>query len=242
MNEKIKLSIIIPAFNEEKRISATLESIDQYFRDKLYRYEIIVVANRCTDNTVDLVKSFKTRCKNLELIDLGPRGGKGLAVKVGMKAAKGEYLMFMDADNSVPIEEIEKFWPSFNKGYDVVIGSRYINGSRVINPQPWYRYVLGRVANLVVHLILLPNIKDSQCGFKVFKKDAAKFIFGKQETYKWGFDSEILVLAKKYNYSIKEQSITWSHMEGSQLRPIKAILPTIKELIQIKINLITHKY
>jgi len=242
MNKKIKLSIIIPAFNEEKRISTTLESINRYFRDKLYQYEVIVVANRCTDNTVNLVKSFEARFKNLELIDLGPRGGKGLAVKVGMQTARGEYLLFMDADNSVHIEEIEKFWPSFNKGYDVVIGSRYINGSRVINPQPWYRYVLGRVANLVVRLILLPNIRDSQCGFKVFKKDAAKFIFGKQEIYKWGFDSEILVLAKKYNYSIKEQPITWGDVKGSHLELIKVILPTMKELIQIKINLITHKY
>lgn len=242
MSENIHLSVIIPAYNEENRIGPTLESIDSYLRKQRYSSEILVVANDCTDRTDDVVREYQKKISNLKLIDLQDGAeGKGGAVKVGIEKAKGDFIVFTDADNSTRIHEIDKFWPYFEKGFSVVIGSRAVPGAKIAVSQPWYRVLLGRMANLLIQIVLLPGIWDTQCGFKAFKRGAAKKIFSYQKISGWGFDMEILALAKRFGFKIKEVPITWFNAEESKVS-LSAYLSTFKELFQIKWNLIRKKY
>ncbi len=243
MNEEIYLSVIIPAKNEEKRIIPTLKDIDRYLEKQPFNYEIIVVANNCTDKTVFVVDELKKEIENLKIIDLGAGcEGKGAAVKEGVKLADGKFIMFMDADNATRINELDKFWQWFEKGYDIVIGSRHIKGAKIVIAQPWYRQLLGRAANLLIQAVLLPGISDTQCGFKVFKKEVAKKLFSLSKIGGWGFDIEILALARKFGYKIKEAPVNWYEAGKSRLRPIKAAIRTLKELFKIKYWILTNKY
>jgi len=245
IGRKIYLSVIIPAYNEEERIKKTLESIDKYLEKQPYNYEIIVVANNCTDNTDKVVLDYQKTVEHLKLFDLRiakPGGAKGYAVKKGMEEARGEYKLFMDADNATRITEIEKFWPYFKEGYDVVIGSRHIKGAHIVIQQPWYRRVLGRAANLLIRLVLLPGIYDTQCGFKAFTKEAADKIFKKMTIGGWGFDMEILALARLYGFKIKEVSVNWYEAGKSRLRAVKAARETLGELFRIKRNILMGRY
>jgi len=240
---QLKLSVVIPAYNEEKRIVPTLESIDKYLENKPYDYEIIVVANQCTDNTAGVVREYMKTVENLKLMNLENHcTGKGEAVKKGVEKAQGEYIMFMDADNATRIDEIDKFWSYFEEGYDVVIGSRHAKGANIVIEQPWYRRFLGRAANFLIQLILLPRIKDTQCGFKVFTHDVAKEIFRQSRIIGWGFDMEILAIARSWGYKIKEVPVSWYEAGKSRLRPVRASWRTLRELIRVKLNLMRGKY
>ena len=242
MIKNIYLSVIIPAYNEEKRIGPTLESIDSYLKKQNYSYEIIVVANNCTDKTNDVVREYQKKIKNLKLIDIqNSYGGKGFAVKMGIEKAQGDYMLFMDADNSTRISELDKFWLYFKRSFSVVIGSRALRDSKIKIPQPWYREFLGRLANLLVRIIILPKIYDTQCGFKAFTKKAAKAIFSKQKIVGWGFDMEILVLALKFGFKIKEVPITWFNAPESKVS-LGTYFSTLKELLQIRWWLWRGKY
>lgn len=236
------LSVVIPAYNEEKRIGATLESVDFYLKKQNYDYEIIVVANNCQDQTCEVVRGYQKKIFNLRLIDLESKGGKGKAVKRGVEAAEGDYILFMDADNSTRIRELEYFLPYFAKSrvdlsgsYQVIIGSRAIKGAKVVIRQPIYREFFGRVANFFVRIILLPEIYDTQCGFKVFTKEAAKKVFAKQKILGWGFDMEILALARHFGYKIKEVPITWYNSPESKVS-LWNYFTTLWELLKIKWN------
>jgi len=240
---QLKLSVIIPAYNEEKRIVPTLKSIDKYLEVRPYDYEIIVVANQCTDNTEGVVKEYMKTVENLKLMSLENHcTGKGEAVKKGVEKAQGEYIMFMDADNATRIDEIDKFWPYFEEGYDVVIGSRQVKGANIVIEQPWYRRFLGRAANFLIQLILLRGIKDTQCGFKMFTYRAAKEIFAKSRIIGWGFDMEILAIARSRGYKIKELPVSWYEAGKSRLRPVRASWRTLRELIKVKLNLMKGRY
>lgn len=240
--ENIHLSVIIPAYNEEKRIGPTLESLDQYFKKQNYSYEIIVVANNCTDRTDEVVKKYQEKISHLKLIDIkNGCDGKGCAVKIGIKQASGDYLIFMDADNSTRIYELDKFWPYFKKGFSVVIGSRALKESKIKIKQPWYREFLGRLGNLLIRIVLLPEIYDTQCGFKAFTKKAALQIFAKQKISGWGFDIEVLALARKFGFKIKEVPVTWFNAPDSKVS-LTSYLSTFKELFQIKWWLWKGKY
>lgn len=232
----MKLSVIIPAHNEAARISATLESVSSYLSRVSYDYEILVVTNNCSDDTVGVIEKFKLSIPQLRYIDVNkkraPGGTKGFAVREGMLEARGEYRIFMDADNATNISEIEKFWSYFEKGFDVVIGSRYISGSDVAVPQVWYRRVLGRLANLLIRTLLLHGIYDTQCGFKMFTSQSAQKIFSLCNIDGWGADIEMLALAKRYNYKIIEVPIVWREVGGSSLK-LKAFWWTFKDLVRI---------
>lgn len=238
----IYLSVVIPAYNEEKRIGKTLESINGYLSKQNYSYEIIVVANNCTDRTDEVVKEYQKKISNLNLLDLGPScPGKGCTVKEGIMKAQGEYLVFTDADNSTRIWEIEKFWKYFEQGYDIVIGSRDIKGAKVRISQSWYKELAGKLGNLLIQAVLLPGIWDTQCGFKAFKSEPAKKIFAQQKIKTWGFDLEVLALARKFGYKIKEVPITWYNDPESKVS-LLSYFNTFKELFQIRLNLWTGKY
>ena len=239
-----KLSVVIPAYNEGRRIQATLEDVDKYLKAQNYPYEIIVVDNGSNDNTCDVVKEYQGQgMQNVVRLCLSESvGAKGSAVKLGiMDYAQGDFIIFMDADNATPISEIEKFWPYVETGYEVVIGSRYVSESNVTNKQPFYRILLSRMSNLLIQIMAVPGIKDTQLGFKAFRGPAAKDIFSRVSIPGWGFDMEVLTVARLRGYNIKEVGVMWRERGGSHV-PLTAYLESLKDLIKIKWRALTGKY
>jgi len=238
----MKLSIIIPAYNEEKRIVKTLQEIESYLSKQNYDYEILVVDNGSKDKTREIVSNLVGKITGLRLVKRNS-GGKGKAVAVGMLEAKGDFRIFTDADNSTSIDQIEKMWQEFENGYDVVIGSRDIKGAVLNPPQPWIRQIiLGEGFKLYRKIIIgLWGIEDTQCGFKGFTKKSAEEIFPKSKIDHFSFDPEILILAKKAGYKIKEIPIVWKNDLDSKVKP-NSIIKMALDLIKIKWNLITKKY
>lgn len=240
-----KLSVVIPAFNEGKRIAGTLEATDSYLKKRDYAYEIIVVDNGSNDNTCDIVKEYQEHgVRNVVRLCLSESvGAKGSAVKLGiMDHAQGEYIMFMDADNATPVSEIEKFWPCLeSEGYQVVIGSRYVRQSNVTRKQPLYRVVLSRLSNLLIQLLAVPGIHDTQLGFKIFTRQAAKDVFSRVTIPGWGFDMEVLTVARILGYRTKEVGVLWHEQGGSHV-PLTAYLQSLLDLFKIKLNALTGKY
>lgn len=242
-DKKIRLSVIIPAYNEEKRLPRTLEEINDYLQKQLYASEIIVVSVGSKDKTVEVAQNFSDKIRKIEIINMPQSGeGKGYSVKQGMLKAKGEYRVFTDADNSTPVDQVEKMWPEFEKGYDVVIGSRDMKNSDVAVPQPLFRRFLGNGFNILVQAILgLYGIWDTQCGFKGFSAKATEEIFPRSEIKHFGFDPEILVLAKKYGYKIKEVPIRWLNDADSKVK-MSHTIKMLMEVLTIRKNLIMGKY
>ena len=239
-----KLSVVIPAYNEGQRIQQTLESVDKYLSSQKYSYEIIVVDNGSNDNTCDVVKEYQEKgIRNVVRLCLSKSiGAKGSAVRMGIvDHAKGDFVMFMDADNATPISEIEKFWPYLEKGYEVVIGSRYVAESNVTRKQPFYRILLSRLSNMLIQIMAVPGIKDTQLGFKAFAGRAAKDIFSRVSIPGWGFDMEVLTVARILGLRIKEVGVLWHERGGSHV-PLRAYLQSLKDLFVIKFRALTGKY
>lgn len=238
----MKLSVIIPAYNEEKRITETLTNVNSYLSSQSYDYEIIVVVNGSHDLTYHTVKELEeSTIKKATAINL-EEGGKGNAVKRGiLDKATGDIIMFMDADNATPISEIEKFLPFFQQGYDVVIGSRYTNPELVKVHQPIYRIWLSRLSNILIQFLAVPGVKDTQLGFKAFSSKAAKDIFPLVGIKRWGFDMEVLTIALSLGYKIKEIGVSWTEHGGGHV-PLKAYGESLIDLFKIKINKLTGKY
>jgi dolichyl-phosphate beta-glucosyltransferase len=240
-----RLSVVIPAYNEEKRIEQTLKDVDAYLEKQPYDYEIIVVDNGSKDRTVEIVQQLEsTTVQNARVLEQPPTvpgNNKGNAVKKGILESDGQYVVFMDADNATPVSEIEKCWPYLQQGFEVVIGSRYVDPSLVKIKQPFYKIVLSRMSNLLIQIVLIPHIKDTQCGFKAFEGKAAKEIFKHVSIYGWGFDMEILAIALKFSYRIKEVPVSWQEHGGSHV-PLKAYIQSLFDLFKIKWQLISGKY
>ena len=244
MAQNPKLSVVIPAYNEEKRISATLEDVNSYLSKQNYSYEIIIVDNGSNDNTCDIVKEYQKRGLEhvVRLCLTKSVGAKGSAVKLGIGEARGNYIVFMDADNATPISEIAKFWPYLETGsYQVVIGSRYVEESNVTRKQPFYRIILSRMSNLLIQAVAVPGIHDTQLGFKAFTRAAAKDIFSLVTIPGWGFDMEVLTIANLHGYKIKELGVLWHERGGSHV-PLSGYIQTLLDLLKIKLNAIMGKY
>ena len=237
------LSIIIPVYNEEKRIPNTLREIDKYLRKQAYDYEILVVDDGSKDRTVEVGRGLASTIKNLKITGYEKNQGKGYAVRFGLKEALGDYRLFTDADNSTSINQIEKMWPEFEKGFDLVVGSRDVKGAVLDPPQPWLRHIiLGEGFKLYRKLIVgLWGIEDTQCGFKGFKKEAAEKILPKCRINRFAFDPEILVLAKKLGFKIKEIPVNWKNDLESKVN-FKSILKMALDMIKIRWNLIKGVY
>lgn len=234
------LSVIIPAYNEAKRLPLTLIDIDRHLRGVKYSYEIIVVNNNSTDATAEVVERFSHIIKNLKLLNCKALG-KGATVKRGLLEAKGEIRLFTDADNSTSIDQFNKMIPYFKEGYDVVFGSRDIKGAKMVPPQPWYKRFAGNVGNLIIQILLLPGIWDTQCGFKAFTEESAKKIFPLIKIERWGFDVEILTLAKLLGYKIKEIPVVWVNDPFSRVK-LSSYFQVLLEVFKIKWWTITNKY
>src|SRR3989344_3489298 len=236
------LSVIIPTYNEEKRIGSTLAAIGQYLKTQSYDWEIIVVNNRSRDNTATVVKGFQAALPNLRLID-EQRPGKGYAVTTGMLAATGAYRLFTDADNSTAIEQVEKMWPWLERNYPVVIGSLAVKGAKVLQGggEPLWRVILGKLGNKWIQFFAVWGINDTQRGFKIFTAETTKRIFPRLTIFGWGFDVEVLALAKHFKYKIKEIPIEWNNDPDSRVN-ICAYPQVLLQTLQVSWNLLTGKY
>ncbi len=241
MKKQPYLSIVIPAYNEAKRLPLTLIEIDKYLKNVDYSYEIIVVNDGSKDTTAESVNRFVSLIKNLQVIDNEKNHGKGWVVKQGMLEAKGEFVIYIDADNAISINQIEGFWPYLKKGYDVIIGSIELKESKVEENAAWYRRFLGKWAKYLIRVLTIWEIHDTQRAFKLFRGKIVKDIFLRQTINRWGFDIEILVIAKKLGYKIKELPVTWINPAESKVS-LKSYFSTLGELLKIKWNLIIGKY
>ena len=223
------LSIVIPAYNEAERIPSALVDMDRRLADADYSYEIIVVNDGSTDTTASVVRNMAKMVRNLKLVDAPANGGKGAAVRRGMLLAAGTIRLFTDADNSTSIDQFAAMMPLFKEGADVVIGSRTAHGAILDPPEPWFRQIPGRIGNLVFQVVLgLWGIWDTQCGFKAFTADAAERIFTLSTVPGWGFDVEVLALAKRMGYAIREIPVRWTNDPRSHVRP-SAYLKVLRE-------------
>ena len=236
------LTIIIPVYNEENRIKTTLLTMADFIQEENITAEIIVVDDNSHDRTEEIVTKKQKTINNLKLLKLERNFGKGYAIKKGIEVAKGKYILFADADNSTPIEEWNKFVPYFKQGFDVIIGSRYLKGSKIKIRQPRYRMVITKIANFLVKVFLLNDIKDTQCGFKAFTHKAAKEIFSLQKVKRFAFDIEVLAIAQNAGYKIKEVPVNWYDSAESKVRLVRDSLVAFKDLVYIKLNLWSGRY
>ncbi len=234
------LSVIIPAYNEAKRLPLTLIDINKHLSRADFTYEIIVVDNNSTDGTKEIAERLSHLLKNIKVIECRTQG-KGAAVKEGMLGARGNIRLFMDADNSTTIDQFYKMIPYFREGYGVVIASRDIEGAKLIPPQPWYKRAGGNAGNLIIQALLLPGIWDTQCGFKAFTKEAALKIFPLLKVKHWGFDAEALSLAKKAGFRIKEIPAIWVNNPFSKVKA-SAYAEVLWEVVKIRWWLWTGQY
>jgi len=249
------LSVIIPAYNEERRLPKTLEEIDKYLRLQptrhpptfggplqSYDYEILVVNDGSKDNTLEVAKTLIPKIKNLKVTGYEKNQGKGFAVRFGMLTAEGEYRIFTDADNSTSIDQVEKMWPYFEAGFDIVFGSRDAKGAILNPPQSPLRRFLGEAFGFLTNLIVGTwGIADSQCGFKCFTKKAAENIFPKCKINRFAFDPEFFVIAKKLGCKMKEIPVYWKNDPESKVK-FKWMVNMGLDLLKIRWNLITGKY
>jgi len=228
------LSIIIPAYNEEKRLPTSLKQIVEFVDRQDYGIEVILVNNNSRDRTREIAHEFARTHDYLHVLD-EPRQGKGAAVKAGMQAGEGEYLFICDADLSMPIAEVSKFLPPEREGYAVAIASREVDGARRVD-EPEYRHIMGRVFNFIVRVLAIPKIQDTQCGFKCFRRDVAKDVFRFQTIDGWAFDVEVLFIARKRGYDLIEVPITWYYMPQSRVNPIKDSINMVIEVLRVRWN------
>jgi len=236
------LSIIIPAYNEEKRLPKTLSKIDKYLSKQRYDYEIVVVSDGSKDRTAEVVRKLESKINGLRVIDNKENHGKGYVVRQGLMESTGEYRLFTDADNSTSIDHVEKLLPYFKEGYAIVIGSRDVKGAVLDPPQSWNRVLVGNIFNLLVQFIVgLWGIWDTQCGFKILSAKAVKDIMPKCLIDKWAFDPEILKIGYKMGYKVKEVPVIWKNDPDSKVKLTGMIKMGI-DLLNIRWNLITKKY
>ena len=229
-----RISIIIPAKDEQERLPRFLRTVIDHCHRSSHSYEIIVVDDGSKDQTADATLSFQKEFPSLKVISLERNHGKGYAVKQGFFAAQGEIVLFLDADGSTGPEEIERHLDWFEQGYDIVIGSRVLSDGKSHVKARAYRKWMGAVFNFLVSHMLIKGIKDTQCGFKMFRASLVPALFGRLHLEGYGFDLEVLYLAQKMNLRIKEVAINWSHVDGSKVDLFKDSLRMFWNIIQIK--------
>lgn len=223
------LSIIVPAYNEENRLGPSLKRMLAYFDSQPYSYEILVVSDGSTDETEEIVNGIAACRPQVYLLSYTPNRGKGYAVRYGMLRARGERLLFTDADLATPIEEVEKLLTKLDAGYEVAIGSRDVLGSELVKRQSWLRETAGKSFNRLVRLLTVPGIHDTQCGFKLFSRSAAHSIFPRCRIDHFAFDVEVLYLAVRvFNFRVAEVPVRWAHQEGSKVHLIRDGLRMVK--------------
>lgn len=236
----IFLSVIIPAYNEEKRLLPTLEQVYSFLEKQSYTSEIILVENGSTDRTLEIAAEYAKTRPTITILHEEQRG-KGNAVRRGMLAAHGEYRFLCDADLSMPIEEISKFLPPNLENIDIAIGSREARGSMRLN-EPSYRHIGGRAINLAIRLLILPGLDDTQCGFKCFHASTIEPLFRQQILTGWSFDIELLYLARRKKMRIHEIPIQWHFNADSKVSAVRDALIMIGDIFRIHLNALRGRY
>ena len=237
-----QLSIVIPAYNESARIEATLERVMQCVEQQGWDAEVLVVDDGSKDDTAEVISLWMLRYPRLHLIQNEGNRGKGYSVRNGLLQAAGDVVMFTDADLSAPMEEAERLLAAIADGADVAIGSRWMDKTRQTIHQPLYRRFFGRCFNWVTRTVMGLPFKDTQCGFKAFKRPAAQVIFRLQRIERWGFDPEILFIARKLGYTIREVPVTWGHDERSRMSYLKDGMKMLEEMAVIRTNSLAGRY
>ena len=236
-------SIVVPAYNEAERVGPSLQRMLAYIGESKWSAEIIVVNDGSRDNTAAIVADFAQRNPLIRLIENPGNRGKGYTVRNGMMNASGQVLLFTDADLSSPIEEASKLFSAIESGRaDVAIGSRYLQSELQTRKQPLYRRMLGRSFNTALHIILGLSYADTQCGFKAFSRKAVTEIFPHMKIERWGFDPEILFLARRYGLRVAEIPVSWAHDHRSKINPVRDGVRMLGELVRIRMNSVGGKY
>jgi len=237
-----RYSIVIPAFNESARIPATLESVVGCIRANAWNAEVIVVNDGSIDNTAEIVRDIARGAPELRMIENPGNRGKGYSVRNGVLHALGDVIMFTDSDLSAPIVEAERLFAAIDAGADIAIGSRWLESGRQTHRQPLYRQFFGRCFNAVCRMVMRLPFADTQCGFKAFTRDAAQTVFQLQTIERWGFDPEILFIALKRGYTIKEVPVSWAHDARTRMSYLRDGVQMLKELVIVRWNALTGHY
>ena len=228
------LSVVIPAYNEENRLPATLHRVREYLEDEKRSYELVLVDDGSGDGTLAAMNAAAERHSNIRVVALGENRGKGRAVAAGVAASRGALLLFSDADLSTPIEELAKLEAAVAAGADVAIASRALKGSEIVIPQPGTRVLMGKVFNLLVQgMLLVPGVWDTQCGFKLFRGPSGRELFAALETDGFAFDVEVLHRARRRGLRIAEVPVSWSHSAPTKVR-WQHPLQMFRDLVRIR--------
>ncbi len=245
MEQKPYLSVVIPAYKEGERIGQNLLEIEKFLSSKEYEYEIIVVVDGSPDNTAEVARNYGNQVKNLRVINNEKNHGKGYVVRQGLLEAKGEYVAFLDADGSTSITHVDKFMPEFSQGYEVVIGSRKIEGAFIQIHQPKYREIMGEMGNWLIRIVLgLWSYPDTQCGFKMLTGKAAQEVASRMVVDRFGFDFELIAIAERLGFKVKQVPVRWLNEEGStvSLTGPNGFIQVIIDLFKTKGRFLTGKY
>ena len=237
-----RLSVVIPAYNETARIGRTIPALLTYLRGLDCAHQLLVVDDGSTDGTPDAARQLLSGERHARVLEEPRNRGKGHAVRVGMLAAEGQFVLFCDADLSTPPEELDKFWPWLDSGYEVVIGSRKMTGANVSRRQPLWRESLGKGFTWLTNVIAAPGISDVTCGFKCFTHHAAQTLFSLSLIEDWSFDAEVLFIAQQLGYRIKEVPVSWHDEPGTKVRLWKDSVRSLLGLATIRANFIRGRY
>jgi dolichyl-phosphate beta-glucosyltransferase len=235
-------SFIIPAYNESSRIRPTLDEILRYTAAENWDAEILVVDDGSRDDTPDVIREYAGAHSQLRLLQNPGNRGKGYSVRNGMLHARGDICLFTDADLSSPISEAPKLFEAIRAGADGAIGSRWLRAELQTERQPLYRQAFGRIFNLVLRVFLGLRFRDTQCGFKAFRREAAQRIFPLQKIERWGFDPEILYIARRMGLQVAEVPVVWAHSEGTRLHPFRDGMRMFVDVLHIRWNALTGEY
>ena len=236
------ISIVIPAYNESARIETALARVLNCVNERGWDAEVLVVDDGSTDDTAEIVQRWMSTHPQLQLFENPGNRGKGYSVRNGLLQAAGEIVMFTDADLSAPIEEAERLFQAIEAGADVAIGSRWLDKQRQTKHQPLYRRFFGRCYNALTRIVMGLPYKDTQCGFKAFTRASARCIFPLQTIERWGFDPEILFIARKLEFKIVEVPVTWGHDERSRISYLRDGSQMLKEMVEIRSNSVRGRY
>lgn len=237
------MSVVIPVYNEDKSIKKAIQETIKFLNARSFSYEIIIVDDGSKDDTIKIAKQTAEELNSqVVILKNNVNCGKGHSLKKGIMSAKGEIILFFDADLSTPLEAFDEMPPYFNQGYDIVMASRHLSDSKIVVRQSKIREFAGNIFTKIIFNFFLKGITDANCGFKAYRREVGQKLYSLLTINRWGFDVEIIYIAQKHGYKIKEVPVQWSHDTHSKVKIISAILNTLKELGQIKINDWKGKY
>ncbi len=236
MSDTPELSVVVPAYNEERRLPITLENIVPFLESDSRRFEVILVDDGSTDRTLAIMREWAAGHPAIHNVAQSPNQGKGRALAEGVKASRGRLVLVSDTDFSTPITELAKLEAAIATGADIAIGSRAKRGAQVELSQPFYRVLMGKTFNLIVQLLILPGIWDTQCGFKLFRGEVARDLFGRLTTDGFGYDVDVLYRARRARCRIAEVPVRWINSPESKVSPVRSSLEMLGDILRLRLG------